>query len=403
MLSGIVNRKTDYRKLFMFIVILDCFFIPYFFFVNVTYSYLFVFIFLIFFERFNLKDEDQIISLLLFITIIISVLIGSLVYPNYLRENIVDGLILISFLSYFVYFKLNIMRSQINISPFLYLFVAFMVFFGILYLTNFDLYNSIRAFFFPRSIGIDNWTYYDVYSGSRFYFMYQDPNNVCYIHLVVVTYLLFNKQTGLTKLIFLLSSQVFITLITFSVGGAFATAIVGVTYFALAIRKKHVARRLIGIVLFSSLILFIIWAIYGSSIVQSDLVSRFIFRFLGKTSSGGDSRIDKWISLIQGKNLLAYLSFGTGGYTILDGKYFSTHNGILYVFFGYGLIGTITFAILFLRKRGEILMIKYLWLIPFFVGFLINILVQEQKIGMIVALLLADFSVNQSNLITRKE
>lgn len=386
------------KKIFYYICVLDAFFIPYFSFINITYTSLFIILRTLFTKRMNLKDANILIYYFLFLSVSMSTLIGFILYPNQFRPLASEAFIFISSLSYYMYFRELHMKYKFDINNILVIFILFVVSFGFIYITNSNLYEILRSFFFPKSTGISPESYFDIYSTTRFYFIYQDPNNVCYIVLVVISYLILNKKQTPKSIFLLLCAQLFITIITYSIGGALATSIfVGIYLFS--IRNKFLKRKEFIISVFIFIFVLVVFIILIPKYnIENEILSNFIVRLRGKTSVGGDSRIGIWLNLIQEKSLIYYIFLGNGGVTFLKGVPYSTHNGILYLIYSYGMVSCIAFMYLFFRRRNKPVL-NHLWFIPLFIGFVLNILIGEQKIGMILGLILAEFDLSNLNLL----
>ena len=83
-----------------------------------------------------------------------------------------------------------------------------------------------------------------------------------------------------------------------------------------------------------------------------------------------------------------YLLIGKGGVTLVDGVSYAPHNGHLYLILNYGFIAYFIFMYLVFRKRAGQTLETYIWILPIFIGFSINVMLGEIKLMGVVMLLL---------------
>ena len=129
--------------------------------------------------------------------------------------------------------------------------------------------------------------------------------------------------------------------------------------------------------------------VYGLSVLlSSEVYQAFNARLEGK-ADGVDNRSKIYEYIVKNTEWWKYIICGYGGRTIVGGIYRSPHNGILYMILAYGFIVALKYIkLLFFKVKSQNIK-HYLWRIPIFLGFMINIMITEDKIHVLMMMLLA--------------
>lgn len=394
---ALTTKPTRFDLFVFWFVIIDNLFFPYFWGVMVSYSFPFVFLW------FFLKVAQGKIKRHPYRTMIVlaglSTVFGCLIYPRYASDDIVlFSNLLLALFSYqmFCYIKDT---SPVNITEkvhkILYLFVVFVFFFALLFYSDFSKYEQIRHIFTPR---LEESTV-DILSGSiRFGYYWSDENNIAYMACGVVIFLLFSSYIRFIWKNLLVAMLVVIVVATMSTGGLISLAI---TLFIYVISLLHGKDNKINPVLKIIILLFIAAGfVYGLNILfSSDVYQLMTERFEGK-SGGEDSRSTIYKTVIQTIDWWKYVIWGYGGRTIINGIYRSTHNGILHFIVAYGMIVCYQYVKLYFFKKRRQSWLDWAWRIPVLLGFLINIIITEDKIHVLMMVLLA---FETTNSLTQRE
>ena len=388
-----INTTKLEQTLYYFIII-DILFLPYlnFFVIPISLPFLFIW------YCFNLKKIkicfDLKLTLGISFCVLISTISSFLYIPNYINdlniwsENLKRALQLISSFIYIFYiYYFNYIKVR-NIKKILLYFIGFVDIFAIIYFINLNFYYNIKL-----TIGIHD-PFMDFYYTTttdmfaRFSYIWSDPNSIGYIIVGVGLYLLINEKSSQIEKIFIYISMIFIILCTMSTGAMIALIICMIMKFLFSIRniKVYVKYRYRDILFFMISILIISFALIN--IPKLSEINIFNYSINRIESNSTDSRIDIYTNLLINKNPIKNILLGEGYNIILDNQLKRPHSDHLRILYAYGGIVYILILILLFRKYKKEKVINYLYKIPFFICFSINTLIDEQKILIIMLILI---------------
>lgn len=383
-----VGAKLTKFDLFVFwFVIIDNLFLPYFWVKMVSYSFPFVFLWC-FVKVLNSKINNRQFRLM-FVLSGISTLLGCLLYPKYASDDIVLYLnLLLAIMSYqlFCYVRHN---TTVNISKkvhfILFFFIVFVFLFSLIFYSDFSAYEQLRHIFTPRleESGVD------VLSGSiRFGYYWSDENNIAYMVCGIAIFLLFSNYIPFIWKNLLIAMAVVIVVATMSTGGIVSLAITLFAYGVYLLVGRE--NRLNPFVKILFLIVIAYVFVFGLNLLfNSEVFQLMTDRFEGKTGEGGDTRSSIYKTVLESTEWWKYIIWGYGGRTIIGGVYRSPHNGILHFIVAYGMIVCYKYVKFYFFKGKQQKWIDWAWRVPVLIGFMINIMITEDKIHVIMMLLLA--------------
>ena len=144
------------------------------------------------------------------------------------------------------------------------------------------------------------------------------------------------------------------------------------------------------------LVIYAIFSFFESNVTQIALER--------VSSSSADSRFVIWKTLLVNENPFKYLLIGTGGNVFVNGLPFKPHNGHFHLIYSYGWIVYGLFMFVYFRKRKNTTWKEYFFLIPFLLGFTVNVGIYEPRFLNILSLLVAYFaSISLKNQTTINE
>lgn len=217
----------------------------------------------------------------------------------------------------------------------------------------------------------------------RFNYLWTDPNNIAYFIVGVSSWFFLQKKaTRITKLI-VCCLTIFIVLCTVSNGGLLTLAVmIAILSFINMInvsrRNGAVKKNTLFFILFTIISLLIIVSltpigeiIYNKYILNYLVRLEYYFDFTSAPSLSGGRLED----LIQGLKILSPITIliGTGQEGIV------TEIGHIYWIGMYGFPAYLIFIWLMFRKYNKQYWKSYIWILPFFIGFTVNIAIGEFK------------------------
>lgn len=372
------------RFVFWFIVI-DNLFLPYFWLKCVSYSFPFIFLWraLKVGQTLPLAKETRQIAVLAGI----STLLGCIMYPTYLSDNLVLYLNMLNALfslQLFLYIRNN---ASVNLTNYIHkIFALFIiVVFGwvLLFFTDFSLYDNLKHLFNNR---IEESTVDIISLTIRFGYFWSDENNIGYMTCAVLLYLSLGNTLSLIKKCVLALMTIVIVIATMSSGATIALGFTLLAFLYTQILKGNNISA--GNKILVALIIGAITIYSIDVLLSTDVYHAFSTRIEGK-SDGQDGRSDIYKLVIEQVSWWKYLFWGYGGRTIVGDIYRSTHNGVLHLAVAYGMIATWIYCRLYFFKKKNQNYQDCLWKIPVLMGFMINIMITEDKIHIIMMIMLA--------------
>jgi hypothetical protein len=157
--------------------------------------------------------------------------------------------------------------------------------------------------------------------------------------------------------------------------------------FLLRITKLNNLFNLIYLMIF---LLFSIYLMFEySHIILNTEVGHTSLARLELKAGGEDSRKNIYMNLLTSKNIILYLFTGEGSNIFVGDRVYSPHSGHLMLIYGFGLICYFMYMYIMFRKSKTVSWMNYLPIIPFLLGFTINIGIGELKFAVILYMIVA--------------
>lgn len=387
-----ILNKNKLSSLIFFLVVIDILLLPYFPFFAI--NNLFFLIFFDFFDKkkFNINNRDFIC----FVCFIIISLIST--YFSFFNDNYNLGFfsenlkrffqIFLFFLFYFFFYNYFMKNDSSKIVNFIIdLFFVYLFIWACIYFISLDTFLSLKSIFNNNDSFIGR---YELGENEfyRFSYIWTDPNNIAYAILGLFIFCLFNLKVNIYKIFFYFVVVLFVCLNSMSTSAwlILLVFVIPCLLYKLNIKDPRT--------IFFIFLIFVAMLFFGSKIISDILISdvainsfnRFQSNNIG-TESGG-SRLEIWSNVFSyySGNLHKYIFWG-GGYQLhYQDKLIKPHNGVLLIFFAYGLFALFLFLYVFFRFKVNK---NYLFIIPFFLCFFINVMVGELKLFLLYIFLLA--------------
>lgn len=386
------NIPTKFERFLLIFVLIDIFFAPYVFFIATTFSQLFVFVWFLSKDKAVFQRQEVKFYYAIWVFVVISVFISLFTLPvtsveEYFLENIKRGLAFGMAISYYFFFSYMIKRYKFAFEKWIYALIIYVALWGMLYFLNMGAFLAIKPFFnradpFTNGAMVSDPDYF-----NRFNFIWSDPNNIGYTIVGLAAFLVLRKNTSNFVLITTVLPTLFIIFITMS-GGSILAAVV-VLPIALAYKFKESSSLKSGFFILVSLMVMSAIAIsFSDQILASEVGEATVARLEDKTETE-EPRFEIWNRLIENKNILYYIPAGEGIMIFLNGKSYAPHSGHLMLIYGFGLICYLLYMYLFYRKSKTQYWTDYLYILPFFLCFTLNIGLGELKYSAIFYILVA--------------
>lgn len=383
------------EKIMFFIVLLDILFFPY---ITPLYSSLSMWI-LIFWLPLNLNKLSKTKEVKMFFCALIFIL-ASTIYSFRLSQsiitaNITNTVILFYGFLYYFFFRLNFQKYKVKISSFLIGYLIFNAILGLVYYLSPQMYFNMRSFWTMSGNTIEVGSSLSIY---RFTGILSDPNNFAVIINAITYFLIFNTNIKINRKFIIVFLTGFLTVISMSTTGLIMFSLLiffvvitklSKVFLTLKIKKKDLLFGMIIISLLPFLLLLI------NEFLSSEIAAIAINR---SESNSADSRIMIWQNLLSSKNMLNHLVLGDGGNVIINNRIFRPHNGHFHLVYSYGFITYFIFMYTFFRIRGNLSfssLKKYLFLVPIFLGFTVNVGIYENRFINIMGLLVAAYATSK--------
>lgn len=377
--------------LFLFILF-DITFLPYFWALSIPFSMPFVFLwaFINIGKIYEYGNKEGKYPALIVFTIILSTIVGYQ-YDEYIYKNSVIAINFIYIFILWFYFSLNTkLLYRYDIVKLLSYFYTFVFLWALLFYFDKDTYVSLLGIWNARSAGTFSKLFEDI-SYFRFSFIWTDPNNISYVISSLLLFIFFTRTLSILKILILYLMAVFIVLMTMSAGGfitlALSTVIMLIDVFYRFVKSAGREGKLpiVGGSLIITLFGLLFLSYFGDLLMQNDTIIYSLSRFEDNLAGdgAGSGRVDilkKVIGLVGFEQLIASFFVGFGGITLVGGDSVSPHNGHIFWWLSFGVISYVIFiGYFFIRPFFR--NIQYsLWLIPFILGFTINIMLGELKL-----------------------
>ena len=289
----------------------------------------------------------------------------------------------LSFGLYFFY-KDYFKNNSIDVSKILFIFIFYVALFAFFY-KSFPLQYATYKYYLTPS---DNHTmrYLANMVLYRFNYLWVDPNNVAYCIGGVSMWYLFNVKERMLKKTILLVLSTYIILCTQSIGGLITLVICVAIYFIYLLIKSFKFKIKPKTVFVCLLIIVGLLSIYKFSSISDYVEQNYLVNlrmrknyYTNITMGGRGEDIVKSLNYLN--PILIISGSGNEG--------FSYEIGHFYWIGMYGLISYLIFIWIIFRKQKQQSFERYIWIMPFFIGFTLNIAIGEFKWLAILFFLLA--------------
>jgi hypothetical protein len=293
---------------------------------------------------------------------------------EYLAENTKRLFQLFSTFFYFFYFRWVARRVPMDIRPVLRVFLVWVWILSIAFVVRPGLTGELIRTVYGRLVTAED----TLAEHLRFAYLFTDPNTAGYFLLVAAAGLLMTARTLRSQLttLAILAPLVFITQ---SRGALFTYALVAIAtiYPPRRLAKTMLSVRRAGIVLFVVVGLVGLLVYLKQSGNEQFEVARMAYERLFEASSEqyatGGARLYVWERFFT-----SHLPLPLGRGYVLDvaGVVQGTHTDVLRITYSYGLIALVATMMFFFRR----LMAFPTLILPALMAFLINSLIDEQKL-----------------------
>lgn len=392
------NKEYLFDKFVFFACLIDCFFLPYIWFVSIPYTLPLIFFWFI--RRYKVLINDQKykseyrLFVVLFLLMSLSTIFSFIIAWQFAYKNIVFLILYTSMFLYYFMFLNFINNYRFQLKNLLIVFIIFVVVLAVFFNIDKALFHNIVLFWNQRSEIMINYTITEDFSNYRYTFIWMDANNIGYMMNAIVLYLWCNEKISFFTKTFSLLSLLFV-LVSCMSNGAFLSFFICVGLYVIVqtfelMKGNHKVKYKITPVNMLLILITLIALYYIIPRIPNYLETSVAMESIQRiNNNSGDSRILIWKSVIENVNFLEFIFIGKGGVTLVNGLKFAPHNGHFYWILGYGFIAYFIFMYLVFRKRKVTSLKKYLWIIPILIGFTINVLLGEIKMMSIIMLLIA--------------
>lgn len=371
-------NKINTKNLIVFIsyfIILDILFFPYFQYFIIPYSLPVVLITLIFLNNFK-KSLYWKLFIIIGCSMIISVFIS--IFLNleiiYIIDNLKRLIQLLSTFSYFFFFYNITKKYALNYKKIFYIFILTQLLLSISFFFNPDilLYLHNNIYLTKSSANPDRLLFF-----MRYPYIFTDPNTGAYFTLIIILYLLEREKRFILKC-FLFIVSVFL-LFSFKSNGAFLSFFISI--ILLLIKQKKYIFKVKHLITILFIIILVIFSFYK---FDFNFFGRLVDSYLKRANYNvmENPRVSIYIKAI--KNFYPFL-FGRGYNLLINNNFFKPHSDHLRLIYSYGFISYFSMLIFMFKNLFKD---NFIFLIPSFVAFSINTLIDEQKLFGLTMILL---------------
>lgn len=385
--------KINVNRALFWLVLIDILFFPYFNVVVIPYSYFVILGWVVKNRRYISRTKELKPFLVCMALMLVSTLIGIVVNAQYgvLADNLKRLIQYYFVFGYYFFFKYYFEKYEFDLKRTLFCFVCFVAAFAVLFNANTVLFGEITTFWNPGNAYnlqmIEDSTFIGVF---RYNFIWTDPNNIAYAITGIVIFIFMFTETGLAEKVLLIFINIFVLISCMSSGGWINFALTYLAYFIYVIMKSEklfseiVKVNLRAMFFFIAVcVLVICFRNYIMEFLQSDVATFSFERF----ETNEQSRTAIWGKILQGDNIFKYIFLGKGSEIYINGKGVATHSGHLYWVYAYGFVSYFIMMKYFF-SIGFKQFYRYIPLVSFFLCFTVNTMVGEQKLFIILILII---------------
>ncbi len=388
-----VKKNRNIEEIMFLFIVIDILFLPYFTLMTVSYSVPIVWLWAIYNHKILFRGREGKIILAAILIMFVSTCINPIYSSTVVLETTFSTSVkrLIQYITLFfllIFFKEIFKKYNKNIDKILLIFLLYVFVLSCLFFLFPYKYGTLKLAINPS----DNHTrrFLQGILVYRFNFLWTDPNNVAYAVTGIEIYLLLRGKLSTLKKFFVLASSMFIILATASAGGIVSFIVGNFLLFLSVIFnnssltvKVKINTLLIGFFLIVLSVIILFQTNMFESIVIP-MVTKFQNRMAVYQTSNNitGGRLDDFKHSIAIMSPI-FLFIGSGH------EGFTTEIGHLYLIGMYGAIAYVCYMNIFFGRFGNQKRRDYVWIVPFFIGFTMNICIGEYKWLAIYLLLLA--------------
>lgn len=409
MLNRIKISKHGMKVWILPFILLDVALFPVSHFYSMSYSIILVMLANIVFIKVNPFRKRIFVDILLFI-VMLSTANAMISKDRFVLQKIVDKCIMLDVykedLKYCVYIFIGIAIYKVaailylkysdevenKINKILVICCLCYLLLGIIFMFDVNLLIKIREIYFNSSIDdLSNLVLVATGYFNRYNFLLLDPNNAGYFISIITIYLNENVKLNKTAKIIVWLTLLMNPILTMSSGNLGVLIIYLFAKIILNYKKNlsivKVRKTLLLIILASTLLIILVFC-------RGEIFQTALTRLLSNSAS---SRLNIYINYFQYKKPGL---IGNGYTFIKDGLVFSPHSDHLRILYGYGILSYILIFVLIIRKK--IITTTYLFLIPAFIAFSINSILDEKRLFFTFLIILAIENTKNNILLRRK-
>lgn len=378
-----------FNKICFWLITVDILFLPYLSFMAVSASVLIVALWVLFnYNKIVHDREGSFFIIMLFLMFFGTIM--CLLYTGPVRLETTFGTAVKRFFQYalcfgtYFFYKDYFGKHEVNIKKIILFTIIYMAIFALLY----QLFPREYATFKIAINPADNHTvrYLANSVNYRFNYLWTDPNNISYLVAGIAAWFLLQKDISNIQKLFVLVISTYIAFCTVSNGGLIILLLMCfIVFFRSLVNALKNGIKVRTFFFVWSVIIVIFIVIKATNILDSinlKYFSVFIERLGQYSSSSTGGRLEDLLYSFRFLNPIM-LIMGTGN------EGFSYEIGHIYWIGMYGVPAYIIFMWLMFRKTPKQKWSQYIWIIPFFVGFTMNVAIGEYKWMAIYLMLLA--------------
>lgn len=402
-MTKITQEKVD--KFMFYFSIIDIMFLPYIWFISTNYSLILLSIWCLIRIKSIIQMKEFKLSIVLALIMALSTVVSLYCHPKVLSSGdeiwIQNIKMMLQYCSYFMYYIMFVYcikkYDDLKIKELLIMFLIFATIFAIIYCIDKGLFAKIKSIW-NNVDAYTKWFKEGVMIQYRYNFTWTDPNNPAYAFVAVMTFLILNIKTNNCEKLLSIIMTMFLLICTMSTGGVLSFVIIVIATIFICIIPKLIKNKFKpkttkkALVITIAITLLIIYILVNTPVITNLSIYREATeRIFGNIDEGSGSRFSIWLTILENTNIFYNILLGTGGRQVIinNEKIIAPHNGHLYLIYAYGMIFYAIFVYEFFRKRKNISIKEYLFVIPVLIGFTINTIIGEQKFFVLYLLLYA--------------
>ena len=284
---------------------------------------------------------------------------------------------------FFTYFFINYKRDIRNI---VFWGVIYITLYALLYSVNQDFFITLKQVLCPFDPQVNRWLQGGQLLVYRFNYLWADPNNVAYATTALSLLYFIEEKESIVRKYIVLICLLYVLVCTMSIGGiGVAAVLVGYLFILTNSFRINASAVFIGAIILIGCIGYVIYNFsYFYELIDSSIGVRMDVYDTDGIAGGGGRGADLLNGLTKFNPLFLFVGSGKEGYV--------TEIGHIYVWYMYGLPVYIYFIYVMFSKRKKQSFKEWLPIVPFFVGFTMNIAIGEQKFLLLLLLINAYYS-----------